>query len=57
MREIYLHSVPADARAAVEKVEVLLNGPKWTQVLETAKPGKPVNSMIRLGKVGRGEGI
>lgn len=37
-REIYLHSVPADARAAVEKVEGLLNGPKWTQVLETAKP-------------------
>jgi hypothetical protein len=57
MREIYLHSVPADARAAVEKVEVLLNGPKWTQVLETAKPGKPVNSMIQLGKVGRGEDL
>jgi len=33
-REIYLHSVPADARAAVEKVDGLLNGPKWTQVLE-----------------------
>lgn len=36
--EIYLHSIPADARAAVEKVEGLLNGPKWTQVLENAKP-------------------
>jgi integrase len=37
-REIYLHSVPADARAAVEKVEGLLIGPKWTQVLENVKP-------------------
>lgn len=27
-REIYLHSVPADARSAVEKVEELLIGPK-----------------------------
>jgi hypothetical protein len=33
-REIYLHSIPADARVAVNKVEDLLNGPKWTQVLE-----------------------
>jgi len=33
-REIYLHSIPADARLAVNKVEDLLNGPKWTQVLE-----------------------
>ena len=37
-REVYLHSIPADARAAVEKVEGLLNRPKLTQVLETAKP-------------------
>jgi integrase len=36
-REIYLHSVPADARSAVEKVEELLIGPKWTQVAEAAK--------------------
>jgi integrase len=36
-REIYLHSVPADARSAVEKVEVLLIGPKWTQVAEETK--------------------
>src|SRR5271165_1160659 len=36
-REIYLHSVPADARSAVEKVEELLNGPKWTQVAEVTK--------------------
>src|SRR5437016_13159966 len=31
-REVYLHSIPADARAAVEKVEELLNRPKLTQV-------------------------
>ena len=36
-REIYLHSVPADARSAVEKVEELLIGPKWTQVAEATK--------------------
>jgi len=37
-REVYLHAVPADARRAVEGVEELI-GPKWTQVLETQKPG------------------
>jgi integrase len=36
-REIYLHSVPADARSAVEKVETLLIGPKWTQVAEATE--------------------
>jgi integrase len=36
-RKIYLHSVPADARSAVEKVEELLIGPKWTQVAEATK--------------------
>jgi integrase len=36
-REVYLHSIPADARTAVQKVEDVLVGPKWTQVLETAK--------------------
>jgi hypothetical protein len=36
-REVYLHSIPADARAAVEKVEELLNRPKLTQVAETGK--------------------
>jgi integrase len=30
-RETYIHSVPADARRAVEDVEKLF-GPKWTQV-------------------------
>lgn len=33
-REVYLHSIPADARKAVEKVEELLNRPKLTQVPE-----------------------
>jgi hypothetical protein len=36
-REIYWHSVPADARSAVEKVEALLIGPKWTQAAEATK--------------------
>jgi integrase len=38
-REVYLHSIPADARAAVKKVEDLLIGPKWTQVSEIGKTG------------------
>jgi integrase len=33
-REVYLHSIPADARKAVENVEELVIGPKWTQVAE-----------------------
>jgi len=40
-REIYLHSVPADAKQAMKKVEEVLldaNGPNWTQVLREAKP-------------------
>jgi integrase len=36
-RGIYLHSVPAGAKEAVQKVEDLLTGPKRTQVLQTAK--------------------
>jgi integrase len=38
-REVYLHSIPADARKAVQKVEDLLIGPKWTQVVEMPKTG------------------
>jgi len=34
-REVYLHSIPADARAAVEKVEDLLNRPKFRLLGET----------------------
>jgi integrase len=33
-RDVYMHSFPADARAAVEKVEALLIGPKRTQIEE-----------------------
>jgi integrase len=33
-REVYLHSIPADAKAAVQKVEDLLNRPKLSQVPE-----------------------
>ena len=36
-REIYLHSVPADARKAVQRVEELLIGPKWTQIAEVPR--------------------
>jgi integrase len=38
-RDVYLHSIPADARAAVQKVEDLLIGPKLTQVVEFEKNG------------------
>ena len=38
-REVYLHSIPADARAAVQKVEDLLIRPKLTQDVEFAKTG------------------
>ena len=38
-REVYLHSIPADARAAVEKVEELLHRRKLTQVEEDRKLG------------------
>jgi integrase len=38
-RDVYLHSIPADARAAVPKVEDLLIRPKLTQDVEFAKTG------------------
>jgi integrase len=41
-RDVYLHSIPADARAAVQKVEDLLIGPKLTQVVELEKTGSPL---------------
>ena len=41
-RDVYLHSIPADARAAVQKVEDLLIGPKLTQVVEFEKTGSPL---------------
>jgi integrase len=33
-REIYLHAIPEEQRRAVEHVESLILGPKWTQVLQ-----------------------
>ena len=33
-REIYLHAIPEEQRRAVESVERLVFGPKWTQVAE-----------------------
>jgi putative transposase of IS4/5 family DUF4096/DDE family transposase len=41
-REVYLHSIPADARAAVKKVEDLLNRPKLTQVPIAWGNGSPL---------------
>ncbi|HEV2304727.1 MAG TPA: site-specific integrase [Candidatus Acidoferrales bacterium] len=38
-RQIYLHAIPAEQRRAVEEVEKLLVGPKWTQIKEIA--GRP----------------
>lgn len=35
-RDVYLHSVPADGKEAVQKVEDLI-GPKWTQVPDFGK--------------------
>lgn len=43
-REVYVHSVPSDARNAVEKLESVLIGPKRTQVVEIPKP---VTSLIQ----------
>jgi hypothetical protein len=36
-REVYLHSIPSGARGAVQKVEYLLIGPRWTQVVQIPK--------------------
>jgi integrase len=33
-REIYLHAIPEEQRRAVESIERLVFGPKWTQVTE-----------------------
>jgi integrase len=43
-REVYLHSIPADAQAAVQKVEDLLIRPKLTQV---AVNWKTTSSLIQ----------
>jgi len=36
-RQIYLHAIPEDQRNAVERVEKLLIGPEWTQVVTAAQ--------------------
>ncbi len=36
-RQIYLHAIHAEQRRAVEGVERLLIGPKWTQIGEVAQ--------------------
>jgi integrase len=41
-RDVYLHSIPADASAAVQRIEDLLIGPKLTQVVEFEKTGSPL---------------
>jgi integrase len=37
-REIYLHAIPEEQRRAVESVEKLVFGPKWTQVQAPTQP-------------------
>src|SRR6266849_7536810 len=37
-REIYLHAIPEEQRRAVESVERLVFGPKWTQVQASGQP-------------------
>ena len=36
-RDVYLHWIPSDARAAVQKIVDFLIGPKWTQVVQIPK--------------------
>lgn len=42
MTKNYVHSLPAGAREAVEKVEALLTGPKRTQIVENANLASPL---------------
>ena len=39
-RKIYLHAIPSEQRRAVEALEQLVIGPKWTQVDEPQEKGK-----------------
>ena len=41
-REVYVHPIPEDHRRAVEGVERLVFGPKWTQVAESTEESKLV---------------
>ncbi len=40
-REVYLHAIPDDQRRAVESVERLVFGPKWTQVVKLNATNRP----------------
>src|SRR6266850_2027695 len=42
-RQIYLHAIPAEQRRAVEGVEKLLVGPKWTQIAAVAATAELVS--------------
>jgi len=39
-RQVYLHSIPIEQRRAVESVEQLVIGPKWTQVSRSSEDGR-----------------
>ncbi len=41
-RRVYVHSIPEDQRRAVESVERLLSGPKWTQLVDTNDRARPL---------------
>jgi hypothetical protein len=41
-REIYLHSLPGDAKNVVEKMDELLIGPKRAQIVEIQNSGTTV---------------
>jgi hypothetical protein len=41
-REIYLLAIPEEQRRAVESVERLVFGPKWTQVQESEEENAPL---------------
>jgi hypothetical protein len=56
-REVYLHSIPANGRAALQKVRSFTD---WTQMdprCGTLENWKQANSMMGLRKIGRGERI
>jgi hypothetical protein len=41
-REIYLHAIPEEQRRAVESVQRLVFGPKWTQVQDSEEKDAPL---------------
>lgn len=53
-RNVYVHSIAEESRRALQRVEDLVIGPKWTHVPESPENANP---MMSLGIVGRGERI